>query len=161
MTAAQRAWLGRTRAYVRTITFDPHDSASALLLTDGHRLHARLEEAHGVCVINHDDDLLLATATAVLPRFAALRVLSLPFRELLFPLYASFVMALPRGLRQLTYLDMHPDCHAGLALRHLSQLEVRTLPDHGHNPVTVITTNLNLLVPSKRPAVDDSCRKHS
>ena len=100
MTAAQQTWLCRTRAYVHTITFDLHDPASALLLTDRPHLHARLEEAHGVCVHYGDDVPALAAAVAVLPRFAALRVLCLGFRGTLIP--GNFVMALPPGLRHLT-----------------------------------------------------------
>lgn len=100
MTTAQQTWLCHTHAHVQSIAFGPHDPASALLLTDRHRLHARLEEAHGLYVNFDDDRAALAVALTVLPWFAGLRVLSLQNWGHWKP---AFMLALPSGLRCLTY----------------------------------------------------------
>ena len=100
MTAAQQAWLCRTRAHVHAIAFDPRDPASAILLTERHRLHARLVEAHDVQV-EYDGrkgySRAFGTALTALPRFAAMRVLSLVLDEWN---PGAVMMALPRGLRR-------------------------------------------------------------
>ena len=103
MTNCQETWLCHTRAHVRAITFHPHDHRSGLLLTDRHRLHAHLEEAHDVRVDLDDDDNVSAldAAMAALPRFAKLRVLSLQLVGDAIP--DEFVTALPCSLRHLTY----------------------------------------------------------
>ena len=138
MTAAQQSRLCRTDAHIRTIAFDECDPASALLLTDRHRLHARLEEAHGLHL--QDDSGIhvspaLGTALTALPCFATLRVLSLQLRGHHIP--DAFSKALPRGLHHLTCvstLSSFPD--AALDVPHLEQLQV-CLPAH-HKTFSII-----------------------
>ena len=131
MTAAQQTWLCRTRAHVRSIAFNPLDSASVLLLTDRHSLHARLEEAHDVHVGSDGcqfespapSPCQIAAALTALPRFAALRVLGLRWGTWL---PEGFLMALPCGLRHLTVSGtFQAELYSALRwLQHLGELQV-------------------------------------